>query len=199
MDGFEQDHVLVQEDEPYGPAPACGAADHAANFVPQMNQEISYNPRQRILWLVFFVGLSLTTQAVASAFTATSVGSWYQTLDKPTWEPPGWAFPVVWTALYIAMGVAAWLVWMSGREGRGRAVALHGLQLALNAGWTLVFFYLQNPGLALVEIVALWLAILATALAFRRFSPVAAALMAPYLGWVAFAALLNHAIWRANP
>lgn len=163
-----------------------------------MNQPDSAERRKSLLWLAFWIGVSLTAQASASAFTGVSVGTWYQTLDKPAWEPPGWAFPVAWTYLYISMGFAAWLVWSSDKEGRGGALALHGLQLFLNVGWTFVFFYLRSLAGAALEIVALWLAILAACLAFRRHSRAAALLMVPYLAWVAFATALTFSIWRRN-
>ncbi|HMO64602.1 MAG TPA: tryptophan-rich sensory protein [Verrucomicrobiota bacterium] len=127
-------------------------------------------------------------------------GDWYAGLRKPAWNPPGWVFGPVWTALYTMMGVAAWLVWRRG-GWRAQAVPL-GLflvQLALNAAWSWLFFGLHRPGLACAEIVALWLAILAAALAFRPVSAAAFWLLVPYLAWVAFAAVLNFTLWRLNP
>ncbi|MDD3178827.1 MAG: tryptophan-rich sensory protein [Opitutaceae bacterium] len=125
--------------------------------------------------------------------------AWYALLQKPSWNPPGWVFGPVWTALYILMGVAAWLVWRRGgfRVHR-RPLGLFLIQLALNALWTPLFFGLHSPALAFVDIVALWLAIVATLAAFRSIHRGAALLLTPYLAWVSFAAILNFTIWQLN-
>lgn len=126
-------------------------------------------------------------------------GEWYASLQKPSWNPPGWVFGPVWTALYTMMAVAAWLVWKRGGfSAQRRARALFCAQLILNAAWTPLFFGLQQPGLAFAEIVVLWLAIAATLVAFHRVSRAAAWLLAPYLAWVSFAAALNFTLWRLN-
>jgi tryptophan-rich sensory protein len=126
--------------------------------------------------------------------------TWYVTLEKPSWNPPNWIFGPVWTCLYIAMAIAAWLVWRKeGIAGARAQLLLFAGQLILNAAWSFLFFGLRNPGLALVDIVLLWLSILATLLAFAKVSGWAAALFLPYLAWVSFATALNWALWRMNP
>jgi tryptophan-rich sensory protein len=126
-------------------------------------------------------------------------GEWYASLTKPSWNPPGWVFGPVWTALYAMMAVAAWLVWKRGGwAAQRRPLALFLGQLALNAAWTPLFFGLHRPGLAFAEIVLLWLAIAATLVTFGPVSRVAAWLLAPYLAWVSFAAGLNFTLWRLN-
>lgn len=126
-------------------------------------------------------------------------GEWYAALKKPAWNPPGWIFGPVWTALYTAMAVAVWLVWRHGGSAKQRRpLALFLVQLALNAGWTPLFFGLRSPGLAFAEILLLWLAITAMLASFRHVSRAAAWLLAPYLAWVTFAALLNFTLWRLN-
>jgi len=126
-------------------------------------------------------------------------GDWYATLKKPSWNPPGWIFGPVWSALYMMMAVAAWLVWKRGGfAGHRRPLALFLTQLVLNATWTPLFFGLHWPGIAFTEIVLLWLAIAATLAAFRPVSRAAAWLLAPYLAWVSFATVLNFALWRLN-
>ncbi len=126
-------------------------------------------------------------------------GEWYASLKKPTWNPPGSVFGPVWMALYTMMAVAAWLVWRQGGFAvQRRPLTIFLLQLALNAAWSPLFFGLRWPGAAGVEIVALWLAIGATLWSFRPVSPVAACLLAPYLVWVSFAAVLNFTLWRLN-
>ena len=105
----------------------------------------------------------------------------------------------MWTLLYVMMAVSAWMVWRRrGTDDIRKAMALFGMQLALNTGWSVIFFGLQQPGLAFFEILLLWLSIAAAARAFARVSRTAAWLLIPYFGWVSFAAALNFAIWRLN-
>ncbi len=138
-----------------------------------------------------------------SALTAASglrfqPGPWYAALAKPAWTPPNWLFGPVWTVLYAAMAVAAWLVWR--RTGvASPALAFYGLQLLLNGLWSWLFFGLHRPGLGMAEIGALVAAVAVTAGLFFRVSVPAGWLMVPYLAWVAFAAALNWALWRLNP
>lgn len=124
-------------------------------------------------------------------------GVWYAALNKPAWNPPAWVFGPAWTLLYLLMAIAAWLVWM--RDGWRRPLRLYFVQLALNAAWTPIFFGAHQLGWALVEIMALWAAILLTMLGFRRVNPAAGALFVPYLAWVTFAMVLNFTLWRLNP
>lgn len=123
-------------------------------------------------------------------------GQWYQTLEKPAWNPPPWIFGPVWTALYLMMAIAAWLVWKC--QGWKLALSLYIIQLLLNAAWSPIFFGAHQLGLAFAEILFLWAAILATLLSFHRISKPAAWLLAPYLAWVSFAAFLNFTLWRLN-
>ncbi len=137
---------------------------------------------------------------LGSIFTASSVDTWYATLAKPELAPPNWVFGPVWTTLFALMGIAAFLVWRAGLKRRDVRIALGvgAVQLLLNFLWSVVFFGLRNPGAAFIEIVILWLAILATMIAFARVSRVAAWLLVPYILWVSFAAYLNFGIWMAN-
>lgn len=150
-------------------------------------------------WLLGLVALCLVAAGVGGTVTSSSVGDWYQTLNKPSWTPPDWVFGPVWTALYLLMALAAWLVWRRGGWHVSRvSLRLFGLQLALNVSWSAIFFGMRSPGLAFAEIVILWLAIVATAISFWGRSTAAALLFTPYLTWTTFAALLNFAIWRMN-
>jgi tryptophan-rich sensory protein len=124
-------------------------------------------------------------------------GAWYAALQKPSWNPPAWLFGPAWTLLYTLMAVAAWLVWK--RVGFTRPLGFYFVQLALNAAWTPIFFGAHQLGWALVEIVAMWIAILATLLSFRRVSKKAGWLFVPYLAWVSFATVLNFTLWKLNP
>jgi tryptophan-rich sensory protein len=129
-----------------------------------------------------------------------SVGTWYADLTKPSFNPPDWAFGVVWPILYIMMGVAAFLIWNMGIISRRIKVAL-GLfvfQLILNGLWTPIFFGLHMMGLALAEIILLWVAILFTIIAFWRISKAASYLMIPYILWVSFAIVLNASLLHLN-
>jgi tryptophan-rich sensory protein len=150
--------------------------------------------------LALSVGVCLAVGALGGLATASSVRTWYPTLAKPSWNPPAWIFGPVWTALYVAMGVAAWLVWRRAGFANARAaLAVFGIQLVLNLAWSFLFFGAKSPVAGVVDIALLWAAIVATIVAFARVSTGAAWLLAPYLAWVTFAAALNVASVRLNP
>ncbi len=153
----------------------------------------------RWIWLPAFVGLCLLVAAVAALSTASSVTTWYPTLKKPAWNPPNAVFGPVWTTLYIMIGIAGWLVWRGDPgEARKRALRWWIVQLVLNFLWTPLFFGLQIPGVAAIEIVLLWVAIVAFVRAAWKISIPAAVLFLPYWMWVTFATMLNFAIWWLN-
>lgn len=165
-----------------------------------MNSHISSAPTStppRVL-LALFLWIALTF--VAPALGAFSLpGEWYAGLNKPSWNPPPWIFGPVWTALYLMMATAAWLVWRRGGWAvQRRTLTLYLVQLALNAVWTPLFFGLHRPGAALVEILLLLAAAVVAGLAFARVSRAAGWLFAPYAAWVAFASWLNFTLWRLN-
>lgn len=152
-----------------------------------------------LLALALFVSLCLGVGALAASVTATSVATWYVTLDKPSFTPPGAVFGPVWTILYVLMGVAAWRVWRAADRDAARGpLAIFALQLALNLGWSVAFFGLRAIAPAFVVILALDLAVVSTMLSFRRLDRPASLLLLPYLAWILFATLLNAAIWRLN-
>ncbi len=148
------------------------------------------------LALAGFVVLCLAVGGLGGWATAQSVAEWYPTLAKPSWTPPPWLFAPVWTVLYILMGVAAWLVWKKG-TAQGPMV-LFGAQLLLNLAWSFLFFGARSPGLALIDIAVLWIAIAAMIFAYAFRSRLAAYLMVPYLAWVSFAMALNAAVFMLN-
>ena len=157
----------------------------------------NHTPSRRLLALAGWVLLCVAAAAMGALFLP---GEWYASLKKPSWNPPGWIFGPVWTALYTMMAVAAWLVWRQGGWGKQRKPLLSFLvQLALNALWTPLFFGWHWSGVAFAEMVLLWLAIAWTITAFWRVHRAAAWLLAPYLVWVSFAAVLNGTLWRLNP
>ena len=149
---------------------------------------------------VIAVTVPLVVGGLSGFATSRGVVTWYPTLAKPSFNPPSWVFGPVWTMLYILMGIAAFLVWRKGLATAGvrSALSLFGVQLALNGLWSFLFFGLHSPGWALAEIVVLWLAIVATLVAFWRLTTAAGWLLAPYLAWVSFAAVLNGSIWALN-
>ena len=154
------------------------------------------NPSALVALLVF-VALVVVAAAVGSRFRP---GEWYERLRKPSWRPPNWLFAPVWSALYLMMAFAAWLVWgKAGLAAGAVPLALWLGQLVLNAAWSPAFFGLRRPDLGLIVIAALWVAIASTVAAFAAVSATAAWLMVPYLVWVSFATALNFAIWRLNP
>ncbi|HYD93211.1 MAG TPA: TspO/MBR family protein [Candidatus Paceibacterota bacterium] len=151
------------------------------------------------LALVIFVLISQGAGLLGSFFTASAIDSWYASLVLPAVAPPNWVFGPVWTLLYLFMGIALWLVWRKRAEKKTYlAYSLFGIQLILNTLWSYIFFGLQNPAAAFIEIIILWIAILGTVVVFTKASRTAGILLAPYLLWVTFAAYLNLQIWQLN-
>jgi translocator protein len=133
--------------------------------------------------------------------TKDAILTWYVTIEKPNFNPPNWIFAPVWSVLFVMMGVAGGLIWHqidANREVVKKALVFFGIQLFLNALWSYLFFGLQNPMLALVEIILLWLMIYETYAKFVKIDKVAGYLLLPYLAWVSFAAVLNGSIWWLN-
>ena len=150
--------------------------------------------------LFISIAITLLVGAIAGYFTTSGVNGWYAVANKPSFNPPNWLFAPVWTALYIMMGIALYLVWSKGasKEIKQTALILFAVQLALNFAWLFIFFYAKQPGWAFVEIIVLWLAILLTIFWFGKISSVSAWLLVPYISWVSFASLLNFYIWKLN-
>jgi len=144
--------------------------------------------------LAIFVALV----ALAALFGAQfEPGPWYEGLDKPPLNPPNWVFGPVWSLLYLAIAIAGWLVWRA-RPASAEPLALWGSQLVLNAGWSLLFFGLHRPGIALVEILLLLALLIATTVSFFRVRALGGLLLVPYAAWVSFAAYLNAGLWYLN-
>lgn len=150
--------------------------------------------------LLIALAVPLAVGGLSGYATSSGVATWYPTLVKPPFNPPAWVFGPVWTLLYLMMGAAAFLVWRRGMDADGvkAALAAFTVQLALNGLWSLLFFGLRSPGLALVDIALLWLAIGAAVWLFWRVVPAAGLLLLPYWAWVSFAAVLNGSIWSLN-
>jgi tryptophan-rich sensory protein len=159
----------------------------------------AFPPKYPWLGLGVFLVICFAAAGIGGTVTTPKIPGWYATLAKPSWNPPNWIFGPVWSALYLSMAVAAWLVWrQGGLAGATMPLALFAVQLVLNVLWSYLFFGLQNPGLAFVEVLLLWAAIAATMVVFWQRATVAGLLFGPYLAWVSFASVLNFAIWRLN-
>lgn len=152
------------------------------------------------LKLITTVVISELAGILGTIFTVSAIPTWYATLAKPTLNPPGWIFGPVWTTLYALMGIAAFLVWKKGwdRKDVRKALVVFGLQLVLNAVWSIIFFGLHSPLWALVDITLMWLAIVWTMILFYKISKPAMWLLLPYILWVSFASYLNYFIWILN-
>ena len=147
-------------------------------------------------WLLFVIFLA-TCFAAGTTGAIFPPGQWYESLDKPSWTPPNWAFPVAWSVLYICIAAAAARI--SGEPGSAYAMAFFALQIALNTLWTPVFFGLRRMGGGMLVLACLWLAVAATLVSFWQIDLMAGALFVPYLAWVSVAAALNWSVWRRNP
>jgi benzodiazapine receptor len=148
--------------------------------------------------LLAFILVTLVVGAGASVFTGPSIPTWYAGLVHPGITPPNWVFAPVWTTLYVVMAVAAWRVWRTAGT-RSPEMLAYAIQLALNFGWSWIFFSLHRIGLALAEIIALDLTILITTGLFFRRDRLAGLLFLPYLGWTLFASLLTYNFSLLNP
>ncbi len=155
--------------------------------------------KQNIIKLIFAIIVCQLAGIVGSIFTAPSVATWYTTIVKPTFNPPNWIFAPVWTTLFLLMGIALYLIIKEKQTPKVRiAEYVFAIQLILNIIWSVLFFGLQNPGAAFIEILILWIAIAATIYYFYKISKTAAYLLVPYIAWVSFAAFLNYAIFLLN-
>ena len=162
--------------------------------------------KRQTIALIMLLVVTYAAAGIGGWFTSLSVGQWYEQLGKPAWTPAGSTIGLVWNVLFALMAVAAWLVWRRGNVSECRevrrsvrfALLLYAVQLAFNVGWSAVFFGLRSPGGAMIELIVLWLIILATLIAFWRVEVWAGLLLLPYIAWVSFAGGLNFTIWRMN-
>ena len=135
-----------------------------------------------------------------SGFLSMNTNSMYQSLNKPSFSPPSYVFPIVWTILFFLMAVASYRIWLVGKSGGDvkKALTLYGIQLILNFFWSIIFFRFNLLGLAFIELLLLLIFILLTTFEFYKHDKIAAYLMIPYIIWVSFAGVLNYAIWMLN-
>jgi len=154
----------------------------------------------KFLKLIISILVCQGAGVVGSIFTSPAITGWYATLQKPSFNPPNWIFAPVWTLLFLLMGIALYLVWSSGVGSKKKrtAILIFAVQLILNVLWSFLFFGLQSPFYAFIEIIILWLVILLTIISFYRISKPAAYLLLPYILWVSFASVLNFSILILN-
>jgi tryptophan-rich sensory protein len=131
-------------------------------------------------------------------FTNPGLHGWYQHLVKSSLTPPSWVFPLTWTLLYFLMAISLYLVWVAPKKNKKIPVSIFAVQLFLNFIWSFIFFTQENPGVALIDVILLWIAIIATMILFFRISKIATYLLIPYLAWVSFAIYLTYFIWVNN-
>ncbi len=153
---------------------------------------------KKIWKLIISILIPFVASAIGGFFTSTSVSTWYIDLIKPSFNPPSWVFGPVWTILYLLMGIALYLVWVDKSKKKKLAFIAFGTQMFLNALWSVLFFGLQKPLFAFVEIILLWSSILITIIYFYRINKNAAYLLIPYILWVSFAAVLNFSLFILN-
>jgi translocator protein len=153
----------------------------------------------KFLKLLASIALPLVLGAIAGLFTADAVPEWYAGLNKPSFNPPNWLFGPVWTSLYILMGISLFLIWKQnpGKE-RNWAILVFLIQLVLNFAWSFIFFYFNMIGLALLEIILLWLCIILMLVMFYKLNKIASFINIPYLLWVSFATILNTGYFILN-
>lgn len=160
---------------------------------------MKHNKLNEALALVLFLILCLSAELMGSLLTMSSVDTWYQTIEKPSWTPPNWLFAPVWTTLFLLMAVSAWMIWLDGGIRQNIVpLALFIIQLAFNVLWSGLFFANQSPGLAFINIVFLWFLILSMIIAFIKVKQIAGYMNIPYMLWVTYAGALNLSIWRLN-
>jgi tryptophan-rich sensory protein len=158
------------------------------------------SPPAGVGWAPILVAAGASTLTALTGGLLTTIGPWYKSLRKPSWQPPDWLFGPAWTLIFVGIGSAAVLGWNHAHSGtqRGVIVGLFAVNAALNIAWSYFFFHRRRPDWALVEVVPLWLSILVLVIAVGNVSRLGGLLLLPYLAWVAFAAYLNRTIVRLN-
>jgi len=155
--------------------------------------------KTQLLKLSASLALPLGLGAVAGIITSDAIPGWYETLNRPSFNPPNWLFGPVWTTLYLLMGISLFLIWKQKRsKARNLAILVFLFQQALNFGWSFIFFYFNRIGFALIEICLLWSSIVIMLVLFYKIKPIAAYINIPYLLWVTFATLLNASYYLLN-
>jgi len=165
------------------------------NFVLPWNK-----PKDNFFVLALFVLGCEAVGGIGSLFTLDAIPTWYANLNKPFFSPPNWLFGPVWTLLYGLMGISAYLIWRKYQFKKKSIIfwEVFAVQLVLNILWSIMFFGWKLPGLAFIEILAMWYFIVRTIQESSKLDKVASYLLYPYIAWVTFASLLNFAIVVLN-
>jgi benzodiazapine receptor len=143
--------------------------------------------------------LPLGIGGIAGIFTTEAIPGWYATLNQPSFNPPNWIFGPVWTSLYLILGISLFLIWkLPASKQRNQTILIFMAQLLLNFCWSFFFFYFKLIGVALIDIVALWIMIIVMLVSFYKLKPITAYINIPYLLWVTFATALNGAYFFLN-
>ncbi|MFZ2038734.1 MAG: TspO/MBR family protein [Minisyncoccia bacterium] len=156
---------------------------------------------KNIVLMIKFVVMSEFAGLIGSIFTAPAIDGWYASLEKPLFNPPNWVFGPVWTTLFLLIGVAVYWIYINTDATSIKkriAFIVFGIQFILNIIWSLLFFKLQSPFLAFVEVIILWIFILLTIILFYKISKKAGIILLPYILWVSLAAYLNWQLWLLN-
>jgi len=152
-----------------------------------------------IFKLIVSLIIPLSVGAVAGMFTSQAIPNWYASLNRPSFSPPNWVFGPVWTTLYVLLGFSFFLVWkQSPSKHRTLAIIVFAFQMFFNFAWSFIFFYFNMIGIALIEIILLWISIAVMIFLFYKIKPLAAYLNIPYLLWVSFATILNAGYYFLN-
>lgn len=167
---------------------------------PNHSSALTEPTKTTLSWSAPVVAAVATTVVASLGGALTDLGSWYAPLAKPWWQPPDYAFPIVWTSIFVLSAVAGVLAWRRAEPGRARRLLiwLFGFNGALNVAWSGLFFTLQRPDLAFFEAIGLWASVLLLMIYTWRIRQLAAALLSPYLIWVSIAVALNFEILRLN-
>ena len=167
------------------------------NFVYVL--KIQMMKKSDLLSLAICIAIPLIIGSISGIATSGNITTWYAGLNKPSFNPPNWIFGPVWTVLYLLMGISLFQIWRSpAGDARNYALTIFCIQIILNFAWSFIFFHFKQTGWAFVEIILIWLSVLAMIFIFYRISKPAALLQIPYFLWVSFAAVLNGSIWHLN-
>ena len=154
---------------------------------------------KKIITFILCITIPLIIGAIGGIATSSGLDNWYLAVNKPSFNPPNYAFGTVWSCLYILMGISLYMILQTPASVRKNiAIGIFSIQLTLNLIWSFLFFKYHWLGIALLEIILIWISILIMIISFFRIKKVAGLLQIPYLLWVSFASILNASYWLLN-
>ena len=162
-----------------------------------MDEKISISNNWK---LVICIIICQATGLLSGLLSSVQNNAWYDSIQRPSWNPPGYLFGPVWSVLYLLMAISLYIIWKNNASEIRKSYACwtFAAQLFLNFWWSILFFTLQSPLLAFFDIILLIILIIATIFQFSKISKTAAWLLVPYVSWVCFAAILNYKLWILN-